>query len=192
MTAMNRNQTVRRSWGRNRFGYVIAALLVAGGLAGERTASAAQAGPPPKEGRIVNLDSKPFTFRLARSQGAVWSSPMTVGPGEALILKAGGSGEVNALEGITADGHGHVTIDFPELGGRLRLQLPALDRTQNRYVPFWFHVKDSNGFSRMIQAPTKEAAQERQKQLQAEPPYGAAELEAIKRTLRANFMLYDE
>jgi len=74
----------------------------------------------------------------------------------------------------------------------LRLQLPAVDRNVNAYVPFWYHVKDSNGFSRMVQAPTPEAAGERQKQLQAEPPFGAAELEAVKRTLRANFMLYDE
>jgi hypothetical protein len=183
----------RRVFGRNLVGRcAVAAMLIAGGPAGARTAWAAPEGPPPKEGRIVNLDDKPFTFRLARKQGVLWSNPITLPPGETYILKVGESGNVDALEGISGDGKGHVTIEYPALGGRLRLQLPAIDRIQNSYMPFWYHVKDSNGFSRMIQAPTQEAAQERQKQLQAEPRYGAAELEAVKRTLRANFMLYDE
>jgi len=168
-----------------------AAVLLAILSAGHRVGAAPQ-GSPPKEGRIVNLDAKPFTFRLARKQGALWSNPITLAPGAAFTLKDGVTSELDALEGITGDGKGHVTIDYPELGGRLRLQLPAVDRNQNAYTPFWYHVKDSNGISRMVQAATPEAAKERQKQLQAEPPYAAGELEAVKRMLRANFMLYDE
>jgi hypothetical protein len=165
--------------------------LLAGAVVPERAAEAAPQGEPPKEGRIVNLDAKPFTFRLARKQGVLWSDPITLAPGATYTLKPGGDG-VDALEGITGDGKGHVTIEYPELGGRLRLQLPAVDRTQNAYMPSWYHVKDSNGISRLVQAPTQEAAQERQAKLKAEPPYAPGELEAVKRMLRANFMLYDD
>jgi hypothetical protein len=187
-------QLARPNWSRPMMVGLIAVVFAVGSNSspGESILAAAQPDAPrPKEGRIVNLDSAPFTFRLARKHGTSWSSSMTIGVGEAFILKAGGAGEVDALEGISGDGAGHVTIEYPALGGKLRLQLPALDRNQNAYVPFWYHVKDSNGVSRMIQAATPEIAKERQKQLQAEPAYGAAELEAVKRTLRANFLLYD-
>src|SRR5688572_1347511 len=113
MLAMKRYENLPpRVWGRNLVGVLtIAALLPAGGLSGARTATAAPAGPPPKEGRIINLDDKPFTFRLARKQGALWSDPMMLPPGATYALKVGGSG-ADALEGISGDGKGHVTIEY--------------------------------------------------------------------------------
>lgn len=149
------------------------------------------AGPPPREGRIYNLDSKPFQFRLARKTGAVWSDPITVAAGNVFVLRTDQSG-ADALEGITGNGKGHVTIEYPELGGRIRLQLPAINPNTNAYMPLWFHVRDSNGFSRLVQAADKEGAEARQKELLAEPPLTEAELVRVKGMLRANYVLYDK
>lgn len=142
----------------------------------------------PQEGRIQNLDSKPFSFRLARSKGVTWTDTITLAPGESLSLKRGADGNTKDIEGITGDGKGHVTIDYPELGGRIRLQLPAVNQTQQVYMPYWFHVRDSNGFSRLVQAESKEAAEARHKDLLAEPPLTPEQLAAVKRMLKANFI----
>jgi len=146
-------------------------------------------GQPPREGHIHNLDAKPFSFRLARVRGAAWSQPLTLPAGETFTLKVGTADD---LEGITGDGKGHVTIDYPDLGGRIRLQLPAVNQATQGYMPNWYHVRDANGFSRLVQAETKAAAETRRAELLAEPPLTPAELNAIKRTLRANFVLTDK
>jgi len=146
-------------------------------------------GTPPKEGRIHNLDTKPFSFRLARVRGATWTEAITLAPGATYVLK---TGTADDLEGITGDGKGHVTIDYPELGGRIRLQLPAVNHASQGYMPNWYLVRDSNGFGRLVQAESKEAAEVRRADLLAEPPFTPAELSAVKRTLRANFVLTDK
>lgn len=146
-------------------------------------------GSPPKEGRIHNLDTKPFAFRLARAKGVAWTAAITLAPGETYVLK---TGTADDLEGITGDGKGHVTIDYPELGGRIRLQLPAVNHATQGYMPNWYHVRDSNGFSRLVQVESKEAAELRRADLLAEPPFTPAELNAVKRTLKANFILTDK
>lgn len=167
-----------------------ALVLLCGGTAWSSAVIGAEpSGAPPKEGRIHNLDTKPFTFRLARASGATWTPTITLAPGETYVLKAGTADE---LEGITGDGKGHVTIDYPELGGRIRLQLPAVNHATQGYMPNWYHVRDSNGFSRLVQVESKEAAELRRADLLAEPPFTPAELNAVKRTLKANFILTDK
>ncbi|MCE9608160.1 MAG: hypothetical protein K8U03_25020 [Planctomycetia bacterium] len=167
-----------------------ACILLCAATVSPLTALGAEpSGPPPKEGRIHNLDAKPFSFRLARRSGATWTEALILAPGETYTLR---TDTADGLEGITGDGKGHVTIDYPELGGRIRLQLPVLNQTNQAYMPNWYHMRDSNGFSRLVQAESKEAAEARRKDLLAEPPLTPAELTAVKRTLRANFMLYDK
>jgi hypothetical protein len=90
---------------------------------------------PPKEGRIYNLDAQPFQFRLARRTGSTWTDTITLAPQAVFTLRAGPAGNVDALQGITGDGTGHFTIDYPDFGGRIRLSLSAIDRTRNIYVP---------------------------------------------------------
>lgn len=153
------------------------------------TRSAEPAAATPQQGLIQNLDSKPFSFRLARSKGVTWTDTITLAPGESLTLKPGADGNTKDIEGITGDGKGHVTIDYPELGGRIRLQLPAVNQRQQVSMPFWFHVRDSNGFSRLVQAESKAAAEARHKDMLAEPPLTPAELAAVRRMLKANFIL---
>ena len=59
-------------------------------------------------------------------------------------------------------------------------------------MPNWFHVKDSNGFSRLIQAENIEKAKIRQKELEEEEPLTPAEIEKVKRSLKANWVFYDK
>ena len=58
-------------------------------------------------------------------------------------------------------------------------------------MPNWFHVKDANGFSRLVQAPNIEEAKARQEELQKEEPLTPAEIEKVKRSLKANWVFYD-
>ncbi|MBS0209530.1 MAG: hypothetical protein JSS27_11320 [Planctomycetes bacterium] len=147
---------------------------------------------PPKEGHIYNLDSRPFRFRLARKTGRLWTDEIVVAPGQEYVIAPGKTGDLAALEGITGDGKGHITIDYPELGGRIRLMLPAMDRNRNVYVTSWYHVKDSNGFSRLVQAASKAEAEEKHQSLLAEPPLTPTELQRVKQMLRANYVLHDK
>lgn len=149
-------------------------------------------GPPPKEGRICNLDAKPFQFRLARRTGRAWSDDIRLAAGEVFTIRAGEAGDADALEGITFNGKGHVTIEYPELGGNIRIMLPAVDPSNSFYVPQWFHVKDSNGFSRLLQCADKDEAVALHKALLAEPRWTEAELARVKQVLRANYVLYDK
>lgn len=164
-------------------------LLCGGASWSSGVIGAEPSGAPPKEGRIHNLDTKPFTFRLARASGTTWTAAISLAPGETYVLK---TGTADDLEGITGDGKGHVTIDYPELGGRIRLQLPAVNHATQGFMPNWYHVRDSNGFSRLVQVESKEAAELRRADLLAEPPFTPAELNAVKRTLKANFILTDK
>lgn len=141
------------------------------------------------EGRIWNLADKPFTFRLRRRDGVAWTEPITVAPGKYFALRAG-EGSSREIEGITGKGNGHVSIEYPELGGKIRLQLPAQDKADD-LVPYWFHVKDSNGFSRLVQAKDVEGAKQQQAALQQEPKLTPQELARIKQMLKANWVLFD-
>jgi len=141
------------------------------------------------EGRLWNLADKPFTFRLRRRDGVAWTEPITVEPGKYFAINPG-AGASSELEGITGKGNGHVSIEYAELGGKIRLQLPAQNKADD-LVPYWFHVKDSNGFSRLVQAKDVEAAKQQQAVLQQEPKLTPQELGQIKKMLRANWVLFD-
>lgn len=143
----------------------------------------------PLEGRLWNLADKPFTFRLRRRDGVAWSDPITVAPHKYFALRVSAD-TPSELEGITGKGTGHVSIEYPELGGKIRLQLPAQDKAQ-KLVPYWFHVKDANGFSRLVQAKDVESAEQQQAELQKEPKLTPQEVAGIKRMLKANWVLFD-
>jgi len=142
------------------------------------------------EGQLWNLTSKPFVFRFRRRDGISWTEPITIEPGKYLAVRAPQDGQQSELEGITGQGNGHVSVQYPELGGLIRLQLPAQNQS-GRMMPFWFAVTDSNGFTRLIQAADVEAAKKRQAELQAEPKLTPQELATTKRMLKANWVLFD-
>lgn len=169
------------------FALLIAFLVVSEGAA--VAVDQADAAKEPIEGRLWNLGDKPFTFRLRRRDGIAWSAPITVEPGKYFSIRPGDK-QSSDFEGITGKGTGHVSIEYSELGGKIRLQLPAQDKADD-LVPFWFHVKDANGFSRLVQAKSVEAAKEQQAALQQEPKLSPQEIAGIKKMLKANWVLFD-
>lgn len=138
---------------------------------------------------IWNLDSKPFHFRLRRHTGLNWTEDMTLEPGEKFAIHESAS-KTNPLEGATGTGRAFVGIRYHALGGVIQMHLPARDR-ENEIVPDWFHVKDANGISLMIQAHSVKEARKVQERLQTEPAKTPEQLELIKRVLRQNWVLYD-
>lgn len=138
---------------------------------------------------IWNIDSKPFTFRSRRHTGANWTRDMTLKPGEKIAIHESRS-KTNALEGATGDGRAYVAIRYHALGGAIQMHLPA-HNLDDEVVPDWFHVKDSNGISLMVQARSLREAKQVQQRLQKEPPKTPEQLELIKRVLRQNWVLYD-
>lgn len=141
------------------------------------------------EGQLWNITEEPFTFQLRQASGPCWTEEFTLQPGEYKPVLAT---DTNIL-GITNDGSGDgfVIIRFPALGGSVHTMLSA--RTRNdQFVPYWFYVKDSNGLGRMVQAKSREEAEARQTKLLAETPLTPEELEELKLTFRANWVLYEE
>jgi hypothetical protein len=190
MAAPNRRL---KSWA--RWTAVAAGACALSLLAGIRwqalRAEAADEADTPKEGRLWNLTNAPFKFRLARSRGKPWTDEMTLAPGKVQVIRAPKPGESSELEGLTGRGDGFVNISYPELGGHIRLHLAARD-INDELVPNWFHVKDANGFSRLVQAETIEIAKARQEKLMNEKPLSPAEIEQAKRLLKANWVLYEK
>ncbi|HVC97716.1 MAG TPA: hypothetical protein VND64_28855 [Pirellulales bacterium] len=146
--------------------------------------------PAVREGRLWNIADEPFKFRLARSHGALWTDELTLEPGEHHAIRALKPGEQSDLEGFTGRGDGYVNISFPSMGGHIHLHLPARNH-RGELIPNWFHVKDANGFSRLIQAPDIDKAKAHQKELQQEEPLTEKEVERLKKVLRANWVFYD-
>ncbi len=154
---------------------------------------AAQVDPPseteePVEGQIWNVADTPFTFQLHRAAGNKWTEDITLGPGESRAVLASDT----ELLGIANDEKqdGYVIIRYQALGGHIQVMLSARTR-KDRFLPYWFHAKDSNGISRMIQSASREQAEIAQAKLLEQPPMSADEIEQLKRTLRANWVLYD-
>ncbi len=176
-------------WLRNSAIIVAMMLLVAianHGVAGQDALE--DPGGEPEEGQIWNITDAPFTFQLHRAAGSKWTPEITLEPGEFRTVLA----TETDLLGVSNDPNkdGYVVVRYPALGGHVQVMLSA--RTRNdQFVPYWFHVKDSNGVSRMIQANSREQAEETQKTLLQQPPMSKQEIEQIKRTLRANWVLYD-
>src|SRR5262249_34045853 len=157
---------LRLSWGRGVLAATAACMLSI--LAGMRyqdvRASAADETEAPKEGRLWNITSETFKYRLARRRGKVWTDEMKLAPGKVQVIRAPKPGESSDLEGLTGRGDGYVNISYAELGGFIHLHLSARD-VNDTLMPNWFHVKDSNGFSRLIQAASVEDAKARQEKL---------------------------
>ena len=139
-------------------------------------------------GRLWNISDAPFKYRLRRSSGAVWTDVKTLAPGEFQQLRLPKPGERAELEGLDVSDP-HLSIEYPELGGLMRFRLPARS-SSGTVVPFWFYVKDSNGFGRLIQSAGLKSAQEDQVRLQKAPPLTPEELEHVKATLLANWVYY--
>ncbi len=150
----------------------------------------AKSTPVVREGRLWNIADEPFKFRLARSHGALWTEEMTLQPGKSLAIRSIKPSEQSDLEGFTGRGDGYVNISFPSTGGHFHLHLPARNH-RGELMPNWFHIKDANGFSRLIQAPNIEKAKAHQEELQQEEPLTEKEVERLKKMLRANWVYYD-
>ncbi len=142
----------------------------------------------PDEGEIYNLTDKPFTFRLLRKYGKTWTPYYTLKPGMRYVTTAT---QRSDLLGITGDGKGSVTIQFPDLGGMMSVRLPARAPSTGKLEPTWFCIKDATGITRLVQAENPEAAQAIQQQLQKEQPLTPAQVEQLKFTLRANWVYAD-
>jgi len=143
-----------------------------------------------KEGRLWNIADEPFKYRLARKSGKLWTDEMTLAPGKFQAIRPPKAGEAIELEGFTGRGDGYVNVSFAAMGGHIHLHLRARN-IEDELMPNWFHVKDANGFSRLVQAPNIEEAKAKQEELQKEEPLTPAEIEKVKRSLKANWVFYD-
>jgi hypothetical protein len=143
-----------------------------------------------KEGRLWNIADEPFKYRLARRTGKRWTDEMTLAPGKSQVMRLSKPGEESELEVFTGRGDGYVNVSFAAMGGHIHLHLRARN-IQHELMPNWFHVKDSNGFSRLIQAPNIEEAKADQEKLQKEEPLTPVEIEKVKKSLKANWVFYD-
>ncbi|HEY4312002.1 MAG TPA: hypothetical protein VGN12_21320 [Pirellulales bacterium] len=173
---------------------VLLLLLIAPAITSAQNAQTekGQQTPPPGEGRIYNLTNRPFAFQLHRRDGVSWTDNYVVEPGKYFSIQVPKPEERSSdFIGITGNGKGHVIVRYPspKLGGNLALRLPATNPQNGQLQPTWFAVEDSNGVVRLVQQPNVEQAMARQEELKSQPPLSAAELEAIKKTLRSNWVL---
>ena len=180
-------------WGRWGVAAIAACTLSIVACIRYQTVSVEAAGgaEPTKEGRLSNIAEVPFKYRLARRRGKPWTEEMTLAPGKFQAIRAPKPGESSELEGLTGRGDGYVNVSYPELGGYIHLHLSARNMN-DELEPNWYHVKDSNGFSRLLKAATIEEAKARQKKLMDEEPLTLKEIEKTKRLLKANWVLYDK
>ncbi len=139
-------------------------------------------------GRLWNISDAPLKYRLRRTSGVIWTDERTLAPGEFQLLQLPKPGERSDIQGLDVTDP-HVSIEYPDMGGLMRFRLPARSAS-GTVVPFWFYVKDSNGFGHMIQAkglPEAQTAQERLKKVQ---PLKPEEIDDLRATLRANWVFY--
>lgn len=141
-------------------------------------------------GRLWNITDSPFKYRLRRAGGEIWTDVKTLAPGAYQQIKLPKIGERAELEGLDVRDP-HLSIEYPELGGLMRFRLPARSST-GKIVPFWFYVKDSNGFGRLIQATGLGEAEKEQARLKQIPPVKPEDMEDLKQTLQANWVFYPD
>lgn len=178
---------LRLMWLRNAM--VVATTMLLLGLSTQGALGQIAAdGEQSVEGQLWNITDTPFTFQLRRDSGDVWTRPITLQPGEHRSVRA----DETSLFGITGvnEEDGYVVIRYPALGGNIEVMLSA--RTRNdQFIPYWFYVTDSSGIARMIQAKSREQAESMQSKMKEQPAMSSDEIEQLKRTLRANWVLYD-
>lgn len=141
------------------------------------------------EGRLYNIASQPFTFRLLRSTGPIWTQSYTLAPNQYLSIRPLKPGQRSELLGVLGNREGYVIIQYPELGGQMSFRLPARNPQSTEYEPTWFHVEDSDNISWLVQAGSIEAATAIQANLQKQPHRSPDEISRLKRNLEANWVL---
>jgi hypothetical protein len=189
------HKSARGGWRCGAAVLVLAALSTAtwqSEVSGDEGAGDAQSESPAvaREERLWNIADEPFKYRLGRSHGRPWTDEITLEPGKHQTIRAPVRGQVSDLEGVDGQGDSYVNISYPAMGGRMHLHLPVRS-AKGAAMPNWFHVKDANGFSRLIHAADVEQAKARQRALQKERPLTPAEIENAKKMLRANWVFYE-
>jgi hypothetical protein len=155
--------------------------------AGEKTAV------PRGEGRLYNLTARPFTVQFHRADGVKWSDGFVIQPGQFYAVRVPKAGEKSEIMGLTGNGEGFVIVRFRDakLGGFRTLRLTATNPNNMKLEPTWFAVEDSSGIINLVQQPGVAEAKTVQEGLQKQPALSAEEVDRMKRTLRANYVLTD-
>jgi len=146
--------------------------------------------PVAREERLWNIADRPFKYRLGRTQGQPWTDEVTLEPGEHQTIRAPQRGEESELDGVNGGRDRYVSISYPAMGGHVHVHLPVRS-DEGVVMPNWFHVRDANGFSRLIHAAGVEQATAIQEELQKERPLTPVQIERTKKLLRANWVFYD-
>ncbi|HVU86130.1 MAG TPA: hypothetical protein VHD36_02340 [Pirellulales bacterium] len=156
-------------------------------------APAASDATPPGEGRLYNLMQRPFVVQLHRADGVKWSDGFVIQPGKFYAVRVPRPGERSDIMGLSGNGQGFVIVRFkdPKLGGFRTLRLTATNANTMKLEPNWFAVEDSNGIINLLQNANLAEAKAAQENLLKEPAMTPAELQSMKRTLRANYVLTD-
>jgi hypothetical protein len=178
--------------------WAVVALMVTCAMCGLLQAARAQApagsdATPPGEGRLYNLTQRPFVVQFHRADGVKWSDGFVIQPGQFYAVRVPRPGERRDIMGLTGNGQGFVIVRFkdPKLGGYRTLRLTATNANNMKLEPNWFAVEDSSGIINLTQHATLAEAKAAQENLAKQPAMTPAELESMKRTLRANYVLTD-
>ncbi|HEY4311299.1 MAG TPA: hypothetical protein VGN12_17755 [Pirellulales bacterium] len=180
-----------------RAAFVVIALITISALgAGEafgQVAPAEKTAMPRGEGRLYNLTARPFTVQFHRADGVKWSDGFVIQPGQFYAVRVPKPGEKSEIMGLTGNGEGFVIVRFRDakLGGFRTLRLTATNPNNMKLEPTWFAVDDSSGIVNLVQQPGVAEAKTVQEGLQKQPALTAEELDRMKRTLRANYVLTD-
>jgi hypothetical protein len=148
---------------------------------------------PPGEGRLYNLTQRPFVVQFHRADGVKWSDGFVIQPGQFYAVRVPHPGERRDIMGLTGNGQGFVIVRFkdPKLGGFRTLRLTATNANTMKLEPNWFAVEDASGIINLMQNANLAEAKTAQESLAEQPAMTPAELESMKRTLRANYVLTD-
>lgn len=159
-------------------------------------AQAPQAGTeatPSGEGRLYNLTQRPFVVQFHRADGVKWSDGFVIQPGQFYAVRVPRPGERAEIMGLSGNGQGFVIVRFKDakLGGFRTLRLTATNANTMKLEPNWFAVEDASGIINLTQHANLAEAKAAQESLLKQPALTPAELESMKRTLRANYVLTD-
>ena len=177
--------------------FVVVALIMMAGLCADVGYAQAAAGEktvvPRGEGRLYNLTARPFTVQFHRADGVKWSDGFVIQPGQFYAVRVPKPGEKSEIMGLTGNGEGFVIVRFRDskLGGFRTLRLTATNPNNMKLEPTWFAVEDSSGIINLVQQPGVAEAKAVQEGLQKQPALSGEELDRMKRTLRANYVLTD-